>query len=117
MVPDVICVDDEDMNDTSLKSHNQVRSSRPRSGSENRHRPFVTIKGMVDGIRDEFGPTTGIPGGRTSFIDEKVDDDDDDFSCGSFTLSRVVVECKHRMKALLPNGPRFSECIQAVIYC
>lgn len=69
--------------------------------------PFLTIKGMVDGVRDEFGPTTARK------KNEGSNDDDDD---QSFCLSRVVVECKHRMRSLLPY-PRFSECIQAVAYC
>lgn len=103
----------EDPKDDSNSScHNRCRQR-----NEN-HRPFVTIKGMVDGIRDELGPTRGTCGEWGK--DERKDAsemDDDDLSCDSFSLSRVVVECKHRMRALLPNGPRFSECIQAVVYC
>jgi hypothetical protein len=72
---------------------------------------------MVDGIRDEFGPTTTQQKGEDKDNNNDGGDDDDDLSCSSFSLSRVVVECKHRMRALLPNGPRFSECIQAVVYC
>jgi len=77
--------------------------------------PFLTIKGMVDGIRDELGPTAlgkNNDGNETTDFDNNNNDDDDQ----SFSLSRVVVECKHRMRSLLPY-PRFSECIQAVVYC
>jgi len=86
-------------------------------------RPYVSIRGMVDGIRDEFGPTSWTPQKESKDNNKNTrefrfnNDNDDDFSCDSYSLSRVVVECKHRMRALLLNGPRFSECIQAVVYC
>ena len=106
------------------QNHNRQQQrnyrSRPQTEMITRSRPFVTIKGMVDGIRDELGPTTRPSGeGRTNESEDtdETKNDDDDLSCDSFSLSRVVVECKHRMRALLPNGPRFSECIQAIVYC
>jgi len=112
-----ICINDEE--------DNLLPQSHKRHLTQNKTlKPFVTIKGMVDGVRDELGPKTW-PGERENKnktnIESKSaatsDDDDDDLSCDSFCLSRVVVECKHRMNKLLPNGPRFSECIQAVVYC
>ena len=106
---------EEDEDDDHHFHHSHVRQQNHflRPQKEN-CRPFVTIKGMVDGIRDELGPSTMISRETKS---QKDDIDDDDLSYGSFSLSRVVVECKHRMRKLLPNGPRFSECIQAVVYC
>jgi hypothetical protein len=62
---------------------------------------FLSIKGMVDGIRDEMV--------QSNMIDATEDDD-------SWVLRSVIVECKHRMRTLLPY-PRFYECIQAVVYC
>ena len=107
---DVIRIDEQ--NNVHTSRHN---NGRPQNVSR---RPFVTIKGMVDGIRDELGPTRGTPVEWRKVEEKNVQEkDDDDLSCDSFSLSRVVVECKHRMRALLPNGPRFSECIQAVVYC
>ena len=114
---DAILIDGDDEDNFLRHHHNR----RPQNDTMTRSRPFVTIKGMVDGIRDELGPTTrpSREGGTKESEDteETKNDDDDDLSCDSFSLSRVVVECKHRMRALLPNGPRFSECIQAVVYC
>jgi hypothetical protein len=132
---DAIIIDGNDDDHFLRRNHSrqQQRQRDHRSRPQNEmmtRRPFVTIKGMVDGIRDELGPTTWTS--REGRTNERKDtgetktnnnqndadaDDDDDFSCESFSLSRVVVECKHRMRALLPNGPRFSECIQAVVYC
>ena len=66
--------------------------------------PYVVIRGMVDGIREELAP-------RLSRGTDGKDDDDD-----SWVIRRVIVECKHRMRSILPV-PRFHEVIQAVVYC
>jgi hypothetical protein len=60
---------------------------------------FLSIKGMVDGIREELAPGQ-----------KDLGDDD------SWILRNVIVECKHRMRSIL-SYPRFYECIQAVVYC
>ena len=108
---------ENDENDTHQTQIRQEQNHLPFHQNE-KSRPFVTIKGMVDGIRDELGPTTVVSSGEANNKNGQGDgdDDDDDLSCDSLSLSRVVVECKHRMNKLL-NGPRFSECIQAVVYC
>lgn len=113
---DAICIE-KDENDSGPDQ----RHIRPEQNStilqrNERSRPFVTIKGMVDGIRDELGPSTVSSLEEANKNGQGGDNDDDDVSCNSFSLSRVVVECKHRMNKLL-NGPRFSESIQAVVYC
>ncbi len=112
---DVLSSIEEHVNNPSRQSHNAEQADLLSSHSH-KEKPFLTIRGMVDGIRDELGPTTWPIGVETKSTDDDDDDDDDELSCESFSLSRVVVECKHRMNKLL-NGPRFSECIQAVVYC
>ena len=106
---------ENDENDTHQTQIRQEQNQLALQQNE-KSRPFVTIKGMVDGIRDELGPTTVVSSGKANNNGQEDGDDDDDLSCDSLSLSRVVVECKHRMNKLL-NGPRFSECIQAVVYC
>jgi len=66
--------------------------------------PFFSLRGCVDGIREELVPC--ITGKSSS----EVDDDD------SWILNRVVIECKHRMKQLRPSPPLY-EMIQATAYC
>mmetsp|Transcript_18732 Transcript_18732/g.46522 ORF Transcript_18732/g.46522 Transcript_18732/m.46522 type:complete len:461 (+) Transcript_18732:372-1754(+) len=109
---DFISIDDHSAS-RHHQQHDELSSSTTQS-----QKPFVTIKGMVDGIRDELGPTTWNEtcGNNNNNNNDNNDDHDDNLSCESYSLSRVVVECKHRMNKLL-HGPRFSECIQAVVYC
>jgi hypothetical protein len=100
----------EDKNDdeqcSNMKTSNSNATAAPFEASRfsvnqkevmNRPRHFLSIKGMVDGIRDELTPG-------------KTEEDD------SWILHNVIVECKHRMRTML-SYPRFYECIQAVIYC
>ena len=65
----------------------------------NRQPPYFSLQGVVDGIREELVPSSG------------VGDDDD-----SWILTRVVVECKHRMTQLKKEPPLF-DMLQAVAYC
>lgn len=81
----------------------QTHPSREASVAPASSPPYLTIKGMVDGIREELAPAL------RNQSKEELDDD-------SWILRRVIVECKHRMRSLLPN-PRFHELIQAVVYC
>jgi hypothetical protein len=61
--------------------------------------PFFSIVGSIDGIREELTPA-----------DKDCDDDD------SWTLRRVIVECKHRMQRLQSIPPLYDQ-IQAICYC
>ena len=60
--------------------------------------PYFCILGSVDGIRDELVPTLKVAG-------------DDD----SWILQQVIVECKHRMKAIRKAPPLY-EMIQTCVY-
>ncbi|KAG7338971.1 hypothetical protein IV203_016247 [Nitzschia inconspicua] len=86
--------------ETMENSKTVAQSSSGAPAVEESPAYFLSIKGMVDGIRDEL------------MVVERVDNKDDD----DWILRTVVVECKHRMRSLLPY-PRFYECIQAVVYC
>ncbi|OEU20167.1 hypothetical protein FRACYDRAFT_236236 [Fragilariopsis cylindrus CCMP1102] len=119
---------EQEMKDSCNRQQQQDKVKPPLNDASSP--PFLTIKGMVDGIRDELRPTTTTttPGRRKEKNNNNNnnnsggdnDDDKDDESNvhdqSSLLLSRVVVECKHRMRLLLPY-PRFSECIQSVVYC
>jgi hypothetical protein len=85
--------------------------SQRRAGSDNgqfflvdgdrtrAYRPFFSIVGSVDGIRDELAPGD-------------LGDEDDD----SWFLRQVIVECKHRMRQIQPIPPLYEQ-IQAAAYC
>lgn len=83
--------------------------SHPHRRQSNRSHYYLTIRGMVDGVRDELAP-------RQQNDSHDHDDDNNDDDDDSWILRRVIVECKHRMRTVLPT-PRFYECIQAVVYC
>lgn len=73
--------------------------------SSRRNRPFFTIYGSVDGIRDELcppPPTTDTV--NTSMFDEE------------WHLRQVIVECKHRMKRTFASPPLYDQ-IQTTTYC
>lgn len=79
--------------------------------------PFFSLRGAVDGIREELAPvqvtaTTNSTARLKSESKVGSDDDDDD----SWVFRRVIVECKHRMKNFQPNIPLY-EMIQATVYC
>ena len=68
--------------------------------------PFFSIRGAVDGIREELAPsgknpalTPGSPGDDSSWV-----------------LNRVIVECKHRMSRLQVSPPLYEQ-IQTTAYC
>jgi hypothetical protein len=65
---------------------------------------FFSLRGAVDGIREELAPSN-IPSSN------KKDDDDD-----SWILRRIIVECKHRMSRLQASPPLY-EMIQTTAYC
>lgn len=68
--------------------------------------PFLTIRGSVDGIREELTPNDNNGHGATA------GDDDDD----SWVMKRIVVELKHRMNRIYHSPPLYEQ-IQAVTYC
>lgn len=80
--------------------------------------PFFSLRGSVDGIREEMVPIAK----RSSEIsmpskeEEGNDEEDEFFDDDSWVLRRIVVECKHRMRKLQPSPPLY-EMIQATIYC
>ena len=69
--------------------------------------PFFSIRGSVDGIRDELAPNN-----RVDTRNGANDANDDD----SWILRKIVVECKHRMKRIQPTPPLYEQ-IQATVYC
>ena len=60
-------------------------------------KPFFSILGSVDGIRDELTPG--------------CEDDDD-----SWVIRQVIVEVKHRMRRVQPTPPLYEQ-IQTTAYC
>jgi hypothetical protein len=67
--------------------------------------PFFSIRGAVDGIREELAPRAGNP----TLAPGSPGDD-------SWVLNRVVVECKHRMSRLQVSPPLYEQ-IQTTAYC
>ena len=66
-------------------------------------RPFFSILGSIDGMRDEL-----CAGAVEDFAPDEFGD--------TLSLRPVVIECKHRMRrAMIP--PPFYDQIQAVVYC
>lgn len=85
---------------------NELESSEGRSNSTAvPEKPFFSILGSVDGIRDELAVIT--PTGDRSNTDEFGDD---------WQIRRVIVECKHRMRKIQPIPPLFEQ-IQTTAYC
>ncbi len=68
--------------------------------------PFFSLRGSIDGIREEMAPTPK----ESSCCGDEFDDD------VTWALRQVVVECKHRMHQLQPVPPLY-EMIQATAYC
>ena len=75
--------------------------------------PLFRIAGKVDGIRDELVPNHR---NRPSSNDRACADDKNDNDDDSWVLRPVVVECKHRMRQLLPTIPLFEQ-VQVALYC
>ena len=67
------------------------------------NRPFFTIFGSVDGIRDELWCPPNDLENESSF--------DEDWS-----LRQIIVECKHRMKKTIQAPPLYDQ-IQTTAYC
>jgi hypothetical protein len=72
--------------------------------------PFFSLRGAVDGIRDELVTVRS----KTTEQDELDDDDGDDEDSWSFR--QIIVECKHRMHQVQPTPPLY-EMIQVTAYC
>lgn len=67
-------------------------------------RPFFSILGSVDGIRDELAPVANAA------------DESDPLSYDDWALRKVVVECKHRMRTIHSTPPLYEQ-LQAAAYC
>jgi hypothetical protein len=67
-------------------------------------KPFFSIVGSVDGIRDELAPSTDKGGS------ESPSDDD------SWLFRKVIVEVKHRMNRIHVVPPLYEQ-IQTTVYC
>ena len=77
--------------------------------------PFFSLRGAVDGIRDELITSSVATTGKEQPADEtrnEVEDGDED----NWSFRQVVVECKHRMHRVQPTPPLY-EMIQATTYC
>jgi hypothetical protein len=79
-------------------------TERPASVASS-SRPFFTIYGAVDGIRDELWcPPSGNSNNDTTMIEEE------------WKLQQVIVECKHRMRRSFHSPPLYDQ-IQTTAYC
>lgn len=82
--------------------------------------PYFSLRGSVDGIRQELVPIPKHPNhtNEDNKSSDHVDDDDDNEFDADVTwkLHQIVVECKHRMHQLQPTPPIY-EMIQATVYC
>jgi hypothetical protein len=67
-------------------------------------KPFFSIMGSVDGIRDELAPSSD------KGSSESPSDDD------SWVFRKVIVECKHRMNRIHVVPPLYEQ-IQTTVYC
>jgi hypothetical protein len=71
--------------------------------SHHKHDCLFSLRGAIDGIRDELVPNSEKEG--------TIDGDDD-----SWILRPVIVECKHRMNRIQDSPPIY-EMIQTIAYC
>ena len=116
---------------SSQEDNDGTKNSIPQSDSfidqmEKRRRsnkvmkPFFSINGMIDGVRDELyhvPSVTSIQDGsgitnydlKPEHMDLNYSDDDE------WSIRQVVVECKHRMNKAF-NPPPIYEQIQCLIY-
>jgi hypothetical protein len=80
-------------------------SDASSSSRDHNTRPFFTIYGAVDGIRDELWcPPSGNSNNDTTMIEEE------------WKLRQVIVECKHRMRRSFHSPPLYDQ-IQTTAYC
>jgi len=103
------------------KSNVDITASTPENTNVSPKKPFFTITGVVDGIRDELYHVpsvlsiqdgTGINSHNlagSEHMELKYSDDDE------WGMRNVVVELKHRMQQAF-NPPPIYDQIQAVIY-
>jgi hypothetical protein len=73
--------------------------------------PLFVIAGKIDGVREEMAPASHLSsGGGGGGVND--DDNTDD----GWMMRRVLVECKHRIRALRSCIPVY-EVVQATAYC
>jgi hypothetical protein len=116
-VPSTAPVDtDTGTSSVSLQQENGERIRRERQDTpKETPRPFFSILGSIDGIREELfirdRPVAKAEVKSDEEVVDDIDDDDDD----SFCTRNVIVECKHRMAAIKKSPPLHDQ-IQTVIY-
>ena len=111
-----VCVDltDDADNDSEktepMKKSGDTDDSEPSARKKQKSRPFFSILGSFDGIRDElfYVPPAASSGDTSS--------DCQDSDQESWALRPIVVECKHRMRKLY-NPPPLYDQIQSTVYC
>ena len=109
-----VCVDLTDgvVNDVekadAMKKSGDMDDSAPPARKKQKSRPFFSILGSIDGIRDElfYAPPAASSG----------DGDCQDSEQESWALRPIVVECKHRMRKLYYPPPLYDQ-IQSTVYC
>jgi hypothetical protein len=85
-----------------------IDAKRQQDVTSERPRPFFSIRGSIDGIREELM----IRDRPVSKVDDDDEDDDD-----SFCTRPVIVECKHRTTAkAIAKSPPLHDQIQTVVY-
>jgi hypothetical protein len=88
----------------SVANGSMLRSEDRREKPPYYEPPFFSIRGAVDGIREELAPS-----GNPTLTPGSPGDD-------SWVLNRVIVECKHRMSRLQVSPPLYEQ-IQTTAYC
>ena len=107
-------VDDQSIDLIDLTGDSLIMKSTSKEGPF----PFFSLRGAVDGIRDELITSTlvnkeqPVDQPRNEEVAVECDDADED----SWGFRQVIVECKHRMHQLQPTPPLY-EMIQATTYC
>jgi len=74
-------------------------------------RPFFSILGSIDGIRDELCYLPSAPATPEGVGSDRPESEEE-----SWALRPIVVECKHRMRRLY-NPPPLYDQIQSTVYC
>lgn len=97
--PAVVIIDDDSEGE---ESQSQIHDDSQAQHSPER-KPFFTLSGIVDGVREELWYSAPEP------TSDDADDDD-------WYLRKVIVECKHRMRRAYASPPIYEQ-IQACIYC
>jgi hypothetical protein len=91
----------------------EVGDTKQQSQSILPNLPYFSLRGSVDGIRQEMAPVAKQNNKSKNECHNADDDIDDDTT---WEFRRVIVECKHRMSRLQPSPPIY-EMIQATVYC